>query len=57
MPIHISDEMVILGTILQTAKEHGLEVEVIAWAMLALKENPKLSISEAILIGFAEWVK
>ena len=42
---------------LEMAKEYNLEVEVITWAMKALKEDNKLTISQAISIGVAEWLK
>ena len=39
------------------AIEAGLEVEVVVFALKAMKENPSLTIEEAILIGYDEWVK
>ena len=39
------------------AMEHGLEVEVMAYAMMALKQKPTLTIDEALKIGLNEWVK
>lgn len=46
-----------ISNFLNWAKEDGLEVEVITWALLAMKNNPKLSISDAMGIGFYEWDK
>lgn len=37
------------------AKQYGLEAEVIYSALLAMKENPSLSIEDAIAIGCDEW--
>ena len=34
-----------------------LEVEVVTFALKAMKENPELSIAEAITIGAEEWLK
>lgn len=31
--------------------------EIIAWALHAMKRNPHLSVSDAMKIGFSEWVK
>jgi len=37
--------------------EHGLSVEIIWSAMHAIKNNPQLTISEALNIGAEEWIK
>lgn len=42
---------------LEEAKEHGLTVEVVTWALKFMKENPLLSIEEAINMGVNEWIK
>jgi hypothetical protein len=46
-----------VGLALEDAKESGLETEVVVWALKYMKENPKLTISEAIFLGYCEWVK
>ncbi len=35
----------------------GLEIEVLSWAFIALKERSETSILEAIEYGFNKWVK
>ena len=47
----------IVGNILEAASDYNLGVEVIASALIALKENPSISIDEALDIGYNEWVK
>ena len=42
---------------LNTARHWGLEAEVVVWAMKELKENPKLSIADALSAGLNEWIK
>ena len=42
---------------LEDAKEYGLEVEVITWALKYLKEDPTISIDQAISYGYYEWIK
>lgn len=42
---------------LRIAKEYGLEIEVIASALAAMKGDNTLSIKEAFRLGFDEWVK
>jgi hypothetical protein len=43
--------------VLKYGDEHGLSVEIIWSAMNAIKDNPKLAISEALNIGAGEWIK
>jgi len=42
---------------LKGAAEFNLEVEVVWYALKYMKENPLLTIEEAIDKGFNEWVK
>lgn len=42
---------------LEEATKHSLQVEVVHLAMLELKNNPSMSISDAMSYGFNEWVK
>jgi hypothetical protein len=46
-----------INNILGHALVHDLEGEVMLAALIAMKENPTLSIQNAIQIGFDEWVK
>lgn len=39
------------------ARDYGLEVEVVAWALFALKATPTLTVREAIDYGYMEWIK
>ena len=42
---------------LKQSRDCGLDVEVVVWALKSMKENPSLSVSEAIETGFWEWAK
>jgi len=42
---------------LKGASEFNLEVEVIWYALKYMKENPLLTIEEAINLSYNEWVK
>lgn len=42
---------------LANAYQMSLEVEVVTWALKYMKENPNLTIDEAITMGYSEWVK
>jgi hypothetical protein len=50
-------EMDAVEIALQRSREEGLDVEVVTWALRYMKKNPSLTISEAITMGFYEWVK
>jgi hypothetical protein len=52
-----TNEVEFVGDCIRQASEYGLEAEVAHWALKEMKQNPNLSISDAIWIGFNEWVK
>ena len=54
--LHI-DGMDCVAIALHDARQVGLETEVVTWALMYMKNNPSLSISEAITMGYYEWVK
>jgi hypothetical protein len=47
----------VINNILDQVLEQGLEVECIYWALVAMKENPRLSPGEAFALGLTEWIK
>jgi hypothetical protein len=51
------DELNIIGTCLDDASEYGLECEVVYFALKYMKQDPTLSIIQAITYGYDEWVK
>ena len=53
-PIH---EMDTVQFALANAYQMSLEVEVVTWALKYMKENPNLTIDEAITMGYYEWIK
>ena len=50
-------EMDAVAMALEQSREEGLDAEVVTWALRYMKENPSLTISEAIAMGFYEWIK
>ena len=52
-----TNEVEFTGDCIRQAAEYGLEAEVAYWALKEMKQNPSLSISDAIWIGLNEWVK
>ena len=53
----IIESMDVVSDALNDADGFDLQTEVVTFALQAMKDNPKLEISEAIMIGFNEWVK
>lgn len=47
----------IVDHVLNEARDLGCETEVVTYALKAMKENPKLQISDAIVMSIEEWVK
>ena len=45
----------IVDHVLRDARDLKVETEVVTWALKRMKENPKLSISDAIQMGYEEW--
>ena len=50
-----NDDIKAVDHALTEAKKHGLEVEVIAWALNAMKKDNTLTIEQALSIGLEEW--
>jgi hypothetical protein len=51
------DEIGIVNGFLLEAAEYGLQSEVVTYALQAMKDDPELSVVEAMSSGFYEWVK
>lgn len=51
------EDMKAIDTYLDLAIEAGLEIEVIYFALIAMKKNPELAPSEALAVGITEWIK
>jgi len=49
--------MEVVSIALEKAKEQNVEIEVVTWALKFMKENPKLTVSEAITMAYLEWDK
>lgn len=46
-----------IATVLERAHKQHVEVEVVTWALRYMKNDPTLTISEAITMGYYEWVR
>ena len=45
----------IVEYILHEADDFGITPKVVTWALKCMKENPKLDISDAIVLGYEKW--
>jgi hypothetical protein len=54
---NITTDLELTSLLLTHASEHGLDVEVVISALKAMKDDPNLTIQEAMHIGFFEWIK
>ena len=52
----IIEELQIVDNLLLNAAEYGLQSEVVTWALQNMKENPDLSIGDAMEISYSEWI-
>jgi len=43
--------------VLEEAKQFGVQVEVMVWAVRYMKEDPSLSVEQAIILASNEWIK
>jgi hypothetical protein len=50
-------ELSYVDHLLKLAEVHNLEAEVVVFALKSMKEDPLLSIEEAMALGYEEWVK
>ena len=53
----IHRSMDVVTHILHEAADYGLTAEVVTSALKIMKENPKLQISDAIVLGLEEWIQ
>ena len=51
------EELNTVKNALDQSRECGLDTEVVVWALKCMKEDPTLTVSEAIELGFWEWAK
>ena len=53
----IIEELQTVKNLLLKSSEYGMQSEVVTWALQNMKENPSLSIGDAMEIGYSEWIK
>lgn len=53
----IVGQAILIGGLLEKAREYNLEAEVVTWALKAMQEDPTLEPYEAFGRGYEEWVK
>jgi hypothetical protein len=50
-------ELSYVDHLLKLAEVHNLEAEVVVFALKVMKENPSLTIEQAMALGYEEWIK
>lgn len=55
--MNLEEEFKVTKNAIKNASEYGLEVEVIVYALKFMKEDPNLSIVEAVIAGYEEWIR
>lgn len=53
----IDEQLDIIDKLLDRALEHGMELEVIYFALKHAKENPGATPAESFALGITEWIK
>ncbi len=51
-----TEELDYVEQILAEARELHLEAEVVTTALNSMKENPRMSVEDAITIGYHDWI-
>lgn len=51
------EEMNIVQTALKESEDWGLHTEIVTWALKYMKDDPSLTIGQAITMGYLEWMK
>ncbi len=47
----------LIDSLLTDAQKYRLEAEVVYWALKYMQENPTLTIDDAIIMGYEEWIR
>jgi len=53
----INRSLDVVDVVLADARDFNLDAEVVTWALKYMKENPHITISDAIIFGYEEWIK
>lgn len=56
-PSEIHDTLRTAELILEEARQFGVEAEVMTWAVIYMKEDPTMTVEEALICGSNEWIK
>ena len=51
------EDLILVENMLREAQSHMLEVETVYYALKYMKEDPSISINEAMTLGYLEWTK
>jgi hypothetical protein len=47
----------IVESVLHDARDLKIETQVVTWALKFMKQNPSIDISDAMIMGYEEWIQ
>ena len=47
----------IVESVLHDARDLKIETQVVTWALKLMKQDPSINISDAMIMGYEEWVR
>ena len=53
----MTKSLVVTDEILKESRDFRLEAEVVVYALMYMRDNPKSQLSEAMVAGYEEWIK
>lgn len=53
----MTKSLIVTDEILKEARDFRLEAEVVVYALMYMRDNPKSQLSEAMVAGYEEWIK
>ena len=56
-PEPIAKSLIVIDEVLKDAHDLKVESEVVMFAMMHIRDNPSATISEAIILGYEQWVR
>lgn len=53
----MTKSLIVTDEILKESRDFRLEAEVVGYALMYMRDNPKSQLSEAMIAGYEEWIK
>ena len=56
-PEPVAKSLIVIENVLEEARDFKLDSEVVLYALMYMRDNPDCQISEAMVMGYEEWIK